>query len=144
MHHRPAVADDLPFILRAEREYMEAVEPESLQAWTNALDRNLALWIENLGRTTMLLIDGELAGYVMWTAGDTDATLISVQVLPAFRRRGLGRSLVDLFATQARAAGCTTLLLGVHRDNPARDLYPAAGFEHVGDDGDYELFRREA
>jgi ribosomal protein S18 acetylase RimI-like enzyme len=140
MTHRPATAADLPLILRAERAYMEDVEPASLDSWTLAIDRNLELWVANLDRTTVLLVGDEPAGYVMWTASGSEATLISVQVLPAFRRRGLGRELLELFATQA--AEHSTLLLGVHRDNPARSIYPAAGYEHTGDDGAYLLFSR--
>ncbi len=67
---RPAVVGDLPTILRAERDYVAAVEPTQLAPWTAAIDRNLALWIEHLDRTTVLELDGgtgtTTAGFVMW------------------------------------------------------------------------------
>lgn len=160
---RPATATDLPMILRAERDYIVAVEPEQIPSWTAAIDRNRALWIDNLQRTTFLVLDDEggaddddtVAGFVMWTPNtntntntdtDTDervsaaATLITIQVLPAYRRQGLGRQLLDLFAKQARAAGAQTLRLGVHERNPARGLYPSAGYVRTGRDGHYLLY----
>ena len=67
---RPAVVGDLPTILRAERDYVAAVEPTQLAPWTAAIDRNLALWIEHLDRTTVLELDDgtgpATAGFVMW------------------------------------------------------------------------------
>jgi len=152
---RPAVVGDLPTILRAERDYVAAVEPAQLAPWTAAIDRNLALWIAHLDRTTVLEADDETgpttAGFVMWMPdahGDgpavPSATLITLQVLPAHRRRGLGTRLLETFATHAGTAGARVLRLGVHEANPARGLYPRAGYALVGRDGDYLLYERAA
>ena len=71
---------------------MRAVEPTSEAGWTGATDRNLELWVDNLSTTTVLELDGQVAGFVMWRAEPAGAALvITIQVLPAFRRRGLVR-----------------------------------------------------
>jgi ribosomal protein S18 acetylase RimI-like enzyme len=75
---------------------------------------------------------------------DGAALVVTVQVLPASRRRGLGRRLLEECARQAAAAGYAEVRLGVHRDNPARALYEAAGFAPAGEDGAYLLYRRTA
>lgn len=50
-------------------------------------------------------------------------------VLPAFRRRGVGRALLEHAAARARRDGCVKLTLEVREDNaPARALYARAGF----------------
>lgn len=151
---RPAAVADLPLILRAERDYIAAIEPHQTSAWSAAIDRNLALWIDHLDRTAVLEVDdcpipgGQVgdwtpAGFVMWMPEpDGAATLITVQVLPAYRRRGLGRLLLQVFAEQAGAAGARTLRLGVHEDNPARALYEQAGYSVTGRDGEYLLYER--
>ena len=90
----------------------------------------------------MLEVDGAPAGSVMWTPDDGAALVVTVQVLSRFRRRVLGRRLLEERARQAEAAGCGEVRLGVHRNNPARSLYEAAGFVRVGEDGAYLLFRR--
>lgn len=152
---RPATVTDLPLILRAERDYISAIEPDQTASWTAAIDGNLALWIAQLDRTTILELSGHTgasaqsgyaddwmpAGFVMWMPeSDAAATLITIQVLAAYRRRGLGRLLLRVFADQARAGGARTLRLGVHEHNPARSLYEQAGYELTGRDGRYMLY----
>jgi ribosomal protein S18 acetylase RimI-like enzyme len=141
---RPAVPADLPVIFRAERDYIKAIEPGQEAAWTAAIDRNLDLWIANLDRTTMLLAGTDIAGFVIWTPTpayrDGAATLVTIQVRPAYRRRGYGRILLGVFAEQGAAAGYRLLHLGVHKDNPARALYEQAGYQPAGSDGDYLLY----
>ncbi len=140
---RPAGAADLPLIYRSERDYMRAIEPAGEAGWTAATDRNLELWVDNLATTTVLELAGEAAGFVMWRAEPSGAALVlTVQVLPAFRRRGLGRRLLDVVTDQARAQGLRSVTLGVHRDNPAVRLYEAAGFRRTGTDGEYLLYAR--
>lgn len=145
---RPAVPADLPVIFRAERDYIKAIEPGQEAAWTAAIDRNLDLWIANLDRTTMLLAGTDIAGFVIWTPSpayrDGAATLVTIQVRPAYRRRGYGRILLGVFADQAVAERCRLLHLGVHKDNPARALYEHAGYQPAGSDGDYLLYDRAA
>jgi ribosomal protein S18 acetylase RimI-like enzyme len=141
---RPAGPTDLPLIFRAERDYIKAVEPGQEAAWTAAIDRNLELWTANLDRTTMLLAGTDVAGFVIWTPTpayrEGAATLVTIQVQPAYRRRGYGRILLGVFAEQAAAAGCRLLHLGVHKENPARALYERAGYQPAGSDGDYLLY----
>lgn len=140
---RTAIADDLPFLHEGELDYMREREPEHEVAWLRAVDRNRALWAANLDRTTVLEIDGVPVGYAMWAVVDGVATVITLHVRPAYRRRGLGRVLLDLLTDDVARSGHPVLALGVHRDNPARRLYESAGFTRTGEDGDYLLFRRE-
>ena len=143
---RPAVPADLPVIFRAERDYIKDIEPGQEAAWTEAIDRNLELWIANLDRTTMLLAGAGAgtAGFVMWVPDPAyradAATLVTIQVRPECRRRGYGRTLLGVFAEQGATAGYRLLHLGVHKDNPARALYEQAGYQPAGSDGDYLLY----
>src|SRR5262245_16601669 len=58
---------DLPAIYTLERQYMADIEPDDLDGWVRATDRNLRVWIENLERTVVAEDDGRLVGYQMWT-----------------------------------------------------------------------------
>ncbi|MGH3253567.1 MAG: GNAT family N-acetyltransferase [Trebonia sp.] len=141
---RPAAPADLPVIFRAERNYIKDFEPGQEAAWTEAIDRNLELWIANLDRTTMLLAGTGTAGFVSWMPDPAyradAATLVTIQVRPEYRRRGYGRTLLGAFAEQGAKAGYRLLHLGVHKDNPARALYEQAGYQPAGSDGDYLLY----
>lgn len=131
-------------IFEAEHDYMLSIEPTSEPGWLRARDRNVELWTKNLARTIILEADGDTVGYVMWTSKLSQATLITINVVPAHRRQGFGRELLTIFVDRATEDGCTQLDLGVHRGNPAQALYPLAGFHRIGTDGDYLMFRRSA
>jgi len=81
------------------------------------------------------LVDGEVAGYVKLgratplAASDHVATVNGLAVSPAFRRRGVGRALMDAAAGEARRRGARRLTLRVLGPNEdARRLYESAGF----------------
>ncbi len=143
---REATRDDLPMIGRLERAYMTDIEPEALERWERAADHNLELWTGCLPRTLVLEEVGEVGpvpiAYVMWRSEGRAATLVSIQVDPSQRRRGLGRMLLAEFEQRAAADGDAVAQLGVHERNPARALYEQAGYELTGRDGDYLLYER--
>jgi len=137
---RAAGAADLPMIFRAERDYMTQVEPGRLAAWQAAADRNLELWVANLGRTLVAVLGEADAGYAMWTPAGDRATVITIHVFPEYRRHGIGAALLSAVARAAARDGAVALDLGVHAGNGARALYQRSGFGYTGDDGDYRLY----
>ncbi len=89
--------------------------------------------LRDLLRGFMWEEDGEPVGMVnMLRSGSTDQWLIgNVAVLPAFRRRGIGRKLVMAAVEGARARGAKRIVLDVVAGNvPAYELYESLGFEH--------------
>jgi ribosomal protein S18 acetylase RimI-like enzyme len=73
--------------------------------------------------------------------GDT-VQLIDIALLPAYRGAGIGKRL--LRAIVAEAAGKRMpMRLYVEFDNPVRKLYRTLGFVPVGENGVYELMRRD-
>jgi len=85
------------------------------------------------------VIDGQIAGYVklgeLWPLPSVEHVreLKGLAVHPDFRRRGVGRTLIDAAIAHARAAGAHKLTLRVLGHNaPARDLYATCGFEVEG------------
>jgi GNAT superfamily N-acetyltransferase len=60
-----------------------------------------------------------------------DVPELSIGVMPAWRGRGLGRTLLRALAGQARAAGIPKISLGVERKNFARQLYLSEGYQVV-------------
>ncbi|CAO3413893.1 GNAT family N-acetyltransferase [Azospirillum doebereinerae] len=86
------------------------------------------------GGFAVLALDGEEpVGFALARVAAEDAEILAIGVLPAGRRAGVGRRLVDAVLTGARRLGATALFLEVAEDNEAaRSLYKACGFFSVG------------
>lgn len=129
---RPARVTDLPAIYRGELGYIRQWEPQHEHAWQMAAERHLVQWVENFERLTVACLEDQLVGYSLWADEMGYAQLCTLHVSEAYRRKGIGRRLVEAYIEQARQAGFETLSLHVRADNPARLLYERAGFGHVG------------
>jgi ribosomal-protein-alanine N-acetyltransferase len=77
--------------------------------------------------------DGEAIGFcAVWRVVD-EIHINNLAVLPAYRRQGIGRALLDRVLSDAAADGATRALLEVRRSNePARRLYERLGFTVAG------------
>jgi ribosomal-protein-alanine N-acetyltransferase len=75
----------------------------------------------------------ERGGLALLRVTADEAEILTIGVLPAIRRRGVARNLLDESMALARAVGVHAVFLEVGiRNRPARALYLAAGFEEVG------------
>ncbi len=76
--------------------------------------------------------DGHLAGYAGIDLAP-EATVMTVGVAPAYRRRGLARAMLHELLGLARAHGSTQVHLEVRADDAgAQALYASSGFTPVG------------
>jgi ribosomal protein S18 acetylase RimI-like enzyme len=94
-------------------------------------------WIEGKTGVYVVHIGDSLAGsYHLLPNYDGTAAHIAnagYMVAPAFRRRGLGRALVEHSLGEARRHGFDALMFNlVIESNPSRRLYEQLGFEAVG------------
>ena len=72
-------------------------------------------------------------GFVLIRIVLDEAEILTLAVIPAARRLGLGRRLVEEAAVAATKGGAARLFLEVAEDNaPARALYDRAGFSQIG------------
>ncbi len=72
-------------------------------------------------------------GMLLARVAADEAEVLTLAVLPALRRQGLGRALLQAAMAEARRRGAAAMTLEVAVDNvPARDLYQRAGFTQVG------------
>lgn len=74
----------------------------------------------------------EPAGFFLSRAGFDEEELLLLAVDPRFRRRGIGRALLEQFAGRARERGARRLLLEMREGNPAELLYRDFGFIPIG------------
>ncbi|WP_350616711.1 GNAT family N-acetyltransferase [Pseudomonas sp. HY7a-MNA-CIBAN-0227] len=131
---RQACVTDLPSIYRGEQDYIRCWEPDHEDTWRLQLERHLVRWVENFDRLTVAIIDEQFAGYSLWTPEQDYAELSTINVSQAYRRNGIGRTLLDAYAATVKQQGFTHLRLSVRPDNPAGLMYERAGFVCVGTD----------
>lgn len=131
--------DDLDRIMAV----MEAAfDPTYGEAWNRRQVEDALL----IGNCHYGLLDGfgdppsdgaEAAGFFLSRHGYEEEELLLIAVDPRFRRRGVGRALLEQFAHEAHTRGAKRLLLEMRRGNPAELLYRDFGFAPIGERIDY-------
>jgi ribosomal protein S18 acetylase RimI-like enzyme len=91
-----------------------------------------------LARFDIVQVRGEPVGRLYVDRGRKDVRILDIALLPEFRRRGRGRSLLEAVLAEAGRRG-QSVCLHVERSNPARGLYSRLGFEIVDDRGSVYL-----
>ncbi|HLW90717.1 MAG TPA: ribosomal protein S18-alanine N-acetyltransferase [Roseiarcus sp.] len=75
----------------------------------------------------------DLRGFILTRLAADEAEILTIAVDGAFRRRGVGRSLLSSHMSRLPSAGARALFLEVERDNAAAiALYARFGFREVG------------
>lgn len=84
-------------------------------------------------RLLVAVLGGELAGFCDMHIVADDAHINELGVLPNFRRKGIGRALVEYAVRVCEKERCAVLSLEVRSGNrEAVPLYESVGFETVG------------
>lgn len=120
---------DLGELRKLERECFE------LDAWP-LIDLIAVLTFPGIIRLKAV-VDGKMAGFVAsdLRRGEDLAWIVTIGVLPAFRRRGIAREL--MYACEARLT-VKRIRLSVRRNNlPAIELYQTEGYTQVDVWGNY-------
>jgi len=126
---RATQAFDLPVLARLHEECLAA-------DWSR---EDIASLLAMPGAFGLIAIrDAAPIGFLIARAAAGEAEIIALGVLPAARRRGVGRMLLDAALAQVAGEGAERIFLEVAEENaPARGLYEAAGFRRVGRRPDY-------
>jgi ribosomal protein S18 acetylase RimI-like enzyme len=100
-------------------------------------------------RTWLGIVENVRVGFaIVGLRGDHDPTaayIWTIEVLPAFRRRGVARALLMRVEESAREAACSAVELHVSERNAAGlALYEAAAYTKVGVEAEYYGRREDA
>lgn len=119
-----------------------AFDPAFGEAWNRRQVEDALL----IGNCHYAVLDGfgqpvgsqaDPAGFFLSRTGYDEEELLLLGVDPRFRRRGVGRALLDQFAREARQRGARRLLLEMRRGNRAELLYRNFGFVPIGERPNY-------
>ncbi len=116
--------EHIPAVARLEQENFSL--PWSENVLRSELSNPLALWI-------VALSDNEVVGYVGAQIVPDEADMMNLAVSAAYRRMGIGKTLVEKLLEALRARSVRSLTLEVRVSNaPAVTLYEGLGFQTVG------------
>jgi ribosomal-protein-alanine N-acetyltransferase len=77
--------------------------------------------------------DHQIVGYACLWHVDEQMEIANFAVSPEFRRRGIGRRLMEEVLLESREKGCTSVILSVRESNlSAKNLYEEFGYVEVG------------
>lgn len=123
---RPATAEDLEAIERLET--VSFGTPWARDAYLQELERDVAYVEVSIDPAESLVIGMACTWYV-----EDEAHVMRIAIHPAYRRRGVGRRLLQSALQRAAQVGCVRTTLEVASQNlEAIALYRSAGFEVVG------------
>jgi ribosomal protein S18 acetylase RimI-like enzyme len=99
-----------------------------------------AYWAEHYpdAERSIIEVDGLPAGRLYVQRWEKEIRLVDIALLPEFRRRGVGTSLLRGLFSEATRRG-VPVTIHVEIFNPARALYERLGFESRGEQGVYVL-----
>jgi ribosomal protein S18 acetylase RimI-like enzyme len=150
---RPATNADLPFLFRLYASTREE-ELATVVDWTaeqkgaflrQQFEAQHAWYQEHYAGASfdVIEVDGEPAGRLYVARWEREVRIVDVSLLPAWRSRGLGTTLLRALFADADAAG-KPVSVHVERFNPALRLYERLGFAFREDKGVYLLLERPA
>lgn len=80
-------------------------------------------------RSRLAVVGGRSVGYVIYWVLPGEVDIHNLAVHPAYRRQGIGRSLLQAVIEEAKLIGCTRVTLEVRKSNEAaQKLYHSLGF----------------
>jgi ribosomal protein S18 acetylase RimI-like enzyme len=142
-HLRPATSRDEDFLFRlyasTRMEELAATEWSTrerrvfLQQQFRARAQSYAAEFPG-AQSSVITLDGLPIGCMIVHRSATEIRLVDLALLPEFRRRGIGRTLVETLQTEAGVSQ-RPLRLAVREDNAARRLYQRLGFSPVAQAG---------
>jgi ribosomal protein S18 acetylase RimI-like enzyme len=97
-----------------------------LELWANGSERQGA-------EASRVMLDrrGQVIGYAAVSMPNGDAQIADLAVLPAHRRRGVGRTLLVRSMTACQQRGLDAVGAAITTRNPARQLYNQLGFRAI-------------
>lgn len=122
----------LDYATHGDAEAIARLSREAIEhglGWTYRADR-IARYLRDPDAVVLVArAAGEFAGFAIMQFGEARAHLVLMAVMPAFRRRGIGRRLVAWLVESAQVAGVISVHVEMRaRNHAAHALYRAAGF----------------
>ena len=132
--YRTATIFDVPVLVSLERSIFKD-DPWSAGQFKEE--------IAGIGQSRYYIVaesDGQIIGYagILFVSAGMEADILTLAVIPEFRRKGLGRAMLHDLMAWARGKGANAFMLEVRvKNDDAIGLYESEGFSKVGHRNNY-------
>lgn len=121
---------------KADLDTLHMIEQQSfsVEAWSK---KQIAMFLESAGSVNLMAkIEDKIVGFVIGLIDRYDGFnlghIVTIDVLPDYRRKGIGTALLKSVEQEFKDAGVKVCYLEVREDNlAARGLYHEAGYVEV-------------
>lgn len=125
----PMTTGDIPIVAELERTCFAHPYTEQMLTESLAMDNT---------HYFVATVDGEVLGYIGMEMPADEGYIFNVAVIPEYRKRGIGKALIDYLVDFAVRNDLYMLTLEVRQSNiSAINLYQKCGFEKVGQRKNY-------
>ncbi len=116
--------DDLDEVARLEKLCFS--DPWTKQSFQEDLEHQFSI-------SLVVRFDQRIIGYTCLWCVDEQMEIANIAVSPEFRRKGIGRMLIETIISESIKRGCHSAHLSVRESNlPALNLYKEFGFVEAG------------
>jgi ribosomal-protein-alanine N-acetyltransferase len=103
--------------------------------WTKEILRDCILYKYD---SFVVFFNEDLVGYVIAKITYPETHILNLTVKKTFRKKGIGKALIELIASESRLRNSENIILEVRVDNiKAQSLYKKLNFEIIGTRKDY-------
>ena len=103
--------------------------------WTKEILRDCILYKYD---SFVVVLDDNLVGYIISKITYPETHILNLTVKKNFRKKGIGKSLIELIISDARLRNSENIILEVRANNTdAQSLYKKLNFEVIGTRKDY-------
>jgi ribosomal-protein-alanine N-acetyltransferase len=103
--------------------------------WTKEILRDCILYKYD---SFVVVLNDNLVGYIISKITYPETHILNLTVKKSFRKKGIGKGLIELIISDARLRNSENIILEVRADNTdAQSLYKKLNFEVIGTRKDY-------
>lgn len=136
-----------------EQVFLQKMEWEDLPLVAEMHQDMIGSWHQNIwadvlkdkySQTWVLRHKNALIGFIAWRILGEEAEILTLYILPQYRRQGLGKRLIELLVKKCQVMGVRSIFLEVPAGNhPAIQLYSSHHFTPTGTRRNYYKVARE-
>ena len=122
---------DINYLLRVYELELESYD----FPWTKEILRDCILYKYD---SFVVVLNDNLVGYIISKIAYPETHILNLTVKKNFRKKGIGKALIELIISDARLRNSENIILEVRADNTdAQSLYKKLNFEVIGTRKDY-------